>query len=640
MVKASERIPVKLLILEDREEDAELMLHELERSGFAPQAKRVEEPREFLEALSDPPDLILADYNLPQWSALEALRLLKEKGLDIPFILVTGSIGEEAAAACIREGIADYLLKDRLARLGTAVLQALEARRLRTEKERSEQALRESEERFRLTFHHAPLGMAQLDGEGYPVQINRALERLLGYSREEMRSRPFFSFMEEQDRLRFQEQLPRLFSGEVSELEGEVQYRDKEGRVHWVVQHVGLISGKGNTPPYLLVQLLDITERKEAEEKLQRQVQRLVALRTIDMAITASLDLRVTLGVILDQVTSLLEVDAADILLMDPNSMILQFSAGRGFRTQALQHTFLHLGQGMAGKVAATRERIYIPSLKEGSTLKESSPLLEKEGFVSYCAEPLIAKGKVNGVIELFHRSLKIPDKDWFEFLEALAAQAAIAIDNATLFHDLELSHAELIQAYEQTIEGWARALDLRDKETEGHTQRVTELTVRLARELGLSGEALVHIRRGALLHDMGKMGIPDAILLKPGPLNEEEWEIMRQHPVLAYRMLSPIEYLRPALEIPYYHHERWDGTGYPNRLKGKEIPLAARIFAVVDVWDALTNDRPYRKAWSKEKALAEIVAQAGKQFDPEVVQAFVRLLRGLGIVEDPGPPP
>lgn len=187
----------------------------------------------------------------------------------------------------------------------------------------------------------------------------------------------------------------------------------------------------------------------------------------------------------------------------------------------------------------------------------------------------------------------------------------------------LEEAHRDLLDAYNMTIEGWSRAMYLRDRETEGHTQRVTQLTLQLAESLGLPREQLIHIRRGALLHDMGKLGIPDSLLLKTTGLDEGEWEFMRKHPQMAYDMLYPIEYLRPALEIPYCHHEKWDGTGYPRGLKGDEIPLAARIFAIVDVWDALTSDRPNRAAWSAAKALSHIREQSGKHFDPRVVTSF-----------------
>ena len=188
----------------------------------------------------------------------------------------------------------------------------------------------------------------------------------------------------------------------------------------------------------------------------------------------------------------------------------------------------------------------------------------------------------------------------------------------------LAMLNDELLTAYDRTIEGWSRAMDLRDKETEGHTQRVADLTVRLAHSAGMGGDLLKHIWRGALLHDVGKLGIPDHILLKPGPLDEDEWDVMRRHPGYAFEWLSPILYLRPALDIPYCHHERWDGSGYPRRLGGEEIPLAARLFAVVDAWDALTSDRPYRKALAPQRAREIIAAQSGQQFEPRAVELFL----------------
>jgi HD-GYP domain-containing protein (c-di-GMP phosphodiesterase class II) len=192
---------------------------------------------------------------------------------------------------------------------------------------------------------------------------------------------------------------------------------------------------------------------------------------------------------------------------------------------------------------------------------------------------------------------------------------------------NLNVSKKELVKAYDNTLLGWSRALELRDKETEGHSLRVTQMTVRLARRMGMRGEQLTHIQRGVLLHDIGKMGIPDSILLKEGPLSADEWEVMRKHPQYAYDMLWPIHYLRPAIAIPFCHHERWDGQGYPNQLKAEEIPLEARIFAVIDVWDALTSDRPYRKAMSKEKAMNIILEESGTHFDPQVVEQFVAML-------------
>jgi putative nucleotidyltransferase with HDIG domain len=332
--------------------------------------------------------------------------------------------------------------------------------------------------------------------------------------------------------------------------------------------------------------------------------------------------------VLLEQISNQLGVDAALVLLLDAAEQRLVYGAGRGFRTQALRATRLRVGDGRAGQAALQRSIIVVPDLAVDMGGFTHAPLLVHEGFVSYFAAPLVAKDEVRGVLEIFHRTPLTPNPEWLAFLQTLAGQAAIAIDNTTLLSDLQHSNAELAMAYDATIEGWSHALDLRDQETEGHTQRVTKMTLSLARWLGSFEEAeLVHVRRGALLHDIGKMGVPDSILLKPGPLTDAEWVVMRRHPVLALDMLRPIEYLRPALDIPYSHHEKWDGSGYPAGLKGEQIPLAARVFAVVDIWDALRSDRSYRTAWTEDKVRAHLAGLAGSHLDAEVVKRFLELI-------------
>ena len=355
-----------------------------------------------------------------------------------------------------------------------------------------------------------------------------------------------------------------------------------------------------------------------------RRLEYVQALREIDMAITGSVDLHVTLRVILEKAMALLHMDAVDILTFNPHAQTLNFIAGRGFRTRALQGVSIRLGQYYAGRAALERRPIHIANLLDNREWLDRGYLLASEGFVSCYVMPLLSKGQVKGVMEVFSRSEMMLDQEWQDFLESIAGQAAIAIDNANLFDDLQRSNVELKLAYDATIEGWSRALDLRDRETEGHTKRVTEMTERLAQTMNVSDADLVHIRRGSLLHDIGKMGVPDYILLKTGKLNDEEWVIMHKHPQYAYDMLAPIAYLRPALDIPYCHHERWDGTGYPRGLRAEQIPLAARIFAVVDVWDATTTGRIYHPPWPKNEALQYIYSLSGKQFDPEVVDAFI----------------
>ncbi len=374
-------------------------------------------------------------------------------------------------------------------------------------------------------------------------------------------------------------------------------------------------------------QVAPMLENIRLYAETQRRLERLQALRDIDITISSSLDLNFTLEILLDQVSRRSNVDAVDVLLLNAKTTTLEFVAGRGFRSDALHHTHLRLGEGYAGQAALERRMIFIQNLDLDAGGFTRSPKLSAEEFKSYSATPLIVKGQVKGVLEVFCRTPLTPDPDWFDFLQSLTVQAAIAIDNASLFDELQHSNAELNLAYDTTIEGWSKALDLRDEGTEGHTERVTEMTERLARALGVDESELVQIHRGALLHDMGKMGIPDSILLKRSALTEPEWEIMRRHPVYAYEMLSHIIYLKHSLDIPYCHHEKWDGTGYPRGLKGEEIPLAARIFAIVDVWDATTSNRPYRAAWPKQQAMDYILDQSGKYFDPHIVSVFLSLI-------------
>ncbi len=370
----------------------------------------------------------------------------------------------------------------------------------------------------------------------------------------------------------------------------------------------------------------EISDRKRTEEINRQQLRRLKVLSSVGKAVNSSLELQITLDVLLSEVTSQLKIDAASILLMNQQTQTLEYVVSKGFRSSALKYTRLKLGESNAGRAAIEKRVICIPNLKEETGGFEDSKLFPEEDFVTYFAVPFIAKGELVGVLELFHRSHLGSDPEWLEYLETIANEASIAINNATLYERLHSSNLELSHAYDSTIEGWARALELKDKETEGHAQRVTEMTLSIARGLGIGDNELVHIKRGALLHDMGKMGIPDSILLKPGPLSEKEWEIMKLHPVLAYKMLYPIEYLRPAMEIPHCHHEKWDGTGYPNCLKGDDIPFSARIFAVVDVCDALNSDRPYRPGWPKDKVQGHISSLSGTHFDPKVTEAFLKM--------------
>ena len=377
----------------------------------------------------------------------------------------------------------------------------------------------------------------------------------------------------------------------------------------------------------VIVFIRDITKYKLSEEKIKIQLEQLDALRAIDLSITSGADLSQTLSEILDHVRKYLNIDAASVLLLNPHNQRLEFAAGVGFRTPAMQHTHLNIGEGLAGQAAQKRKIVHVPNLKNRKTGLLRSPDFSRENFITYYAIPLTAKGQVLGVLEIFHRFALSADQDWMNFLNTLAGQAAIAIDNAMMFKDLQHSNVELTLAYDKTIDGWSRALDLRDKETEDHTRRVTELTLRLAQRMNIPSEELIHLRRGSTLHDIGKVAIPDHILFKPSPLTKEEWTVMRRHPLIAAEMLKPISYLTPALPIPRHHHEKWDGSGYPDGLAREAIPLAARLFAFADVYDALTSDRPYRPAWSQVEALEYVTKNSGIHFDPKIAPVFIRMM-------------
>ncbi|MGA2112536.1 MAG: PAS domain S-box protein [Anaerolineales bacterium] len=925
--------PLRVLVLEERSADAEMMIAELRRSAFDVEWERAETENEYLAGLERAPDLILADYRLPQFDGMKALDIAVRQGRDTPFILVAGTLGEELAAEAIRRGASDYLLKDRLTRLGQAVKQALEQKRLRIQTRRAIEALQLSEERFRRLAENAPdaifryrlvaspgfeyaspaalaitgyapeeyyadpqlhqrlvppedrrvldgilkensprseltsMRLIRKDGsiiwvepgitvlrneEGAPIALeaivrdiserkraeealrasesrfravtqsandaiittdsagnivgwNHGAELMFGHTEAEIIGQPVAQMVSEEDRNRYvvgmervqgaeeaniigrtsegegvrkdgrkfplevslseweteqgrfhtaivrdisirkrsedelrqqlaglvaiqrvsaamrtaqtlDEMLPRLLDETLVALNaegGEIwlcnQARDElrvavtrawfgqldqapirpgegiagtvfaSGQAHFSAEFardpLGQVAGRMAIPPgwggacvpirtgsetlgvlfvavplprevssgqmNLLVSLAEMAgaavARMRVHEETVKHLEKLQALHTVDLGIAGSLDLRVTLSILLEQVISQLRVDAADVLLLREPMNVLEYTAGRGFRTREIEHTRLRVGESFAGRAAQGRSAVQVTGPAMVRDDRRFSPLWAKEEFSAYVGVPLIAKGQVKGVLEVFQRAQpagwdaeRAPGSEWFDFLETLSAQAAVALDNTQLFDELQRSNTDLSLAYDATIEGWSRAMDLRDKETEGHTLRVTEMTERLAKQMGISETEIMHMRRGALLHDIGKMGVPDGILLKPGKLTDEEWEAMRKHPQLAYDMLSSITYLHPALDIPHCHHEKWDGTGYPQGLKGEQIPLAARVFAVVDVWDALTSDRPYRQAWTKEEALAHIREQSGKHFDPHVVEQFLPLVTGV----------
>lgn len=492
-----------------------------------------------------------------------------------------------------------------------------------TLREKYRKELVESEERYRSLFEYASDAIVLIDIEDIRfVDVNLNAQNLLGYSRDEILNLEPAAFTVSKDISQLVELFETTRKDNQSLFETILVRKDGAQVPVEISSRMIEISGK----QYVLSFVRNISERYQAEEKIQRQLHRISVLREIDTIIASSLDLPMSLGVLLEYVLSELEVDAADILLYDPTIMLLDVVARRGFRTNYRRYAKRSLSSSFAGEVAMQGNKMFISSIDDAERPKILPSAEDSEDFVSYIALPLIARGETKGVLELFHREPLYETEEWMGFAEALAGQAAIAIDNISLFQNLRKANLDLSIAYDTTLEGWSRALEFFDHDTEGHTRRVTDLTMKLASALHVPDSQLVHMRRGALLHDIGKMAVPGEILNKASELTEEERQIVRQHPQVAYKLLSPIPFLRPALDIPYCHHEKWDGSGYPRGLKGDEIPLAARIFSVVDVWDALTSDRPYRKAWTRQKTLDYIYAESSRFFDPVMVDVFSQI--------------
>jgi HD-GYP domain-containing protein (c-di-GMP phosphodiesterase class II) len=367
--------------------------------------------------------------------------------------------------------------------------------------------------------------------------------------------------------------------------------------------------------------------RATLHEQTEQRLRRLAALHAVDIAITTSFDLRVTLSIVLDHLVSQLQVAGAAVLLLNNAGQTLEYAAVRGLPAGLTRQAPLRASATPAGQVILERRALRLERL--GETLPGRPAMLAS--FDGYYAVPLIAKGRVQGVLEILSRGPVKLDADASDFVDSLATQAAIAIDNATLFTELQRSNIELNLAYDATIEGWARVLEARGIESPGHTRRVAELAVRVARAAGFGESELIHVRRGALLHDIGMLGVPETVVLRPGPLSASDTGSVQKHPQIGFEILAPIQHLRPAVDITYCHHERWDGSGYPRGLRGENIPLAARLFAAVDVWDALCSDRPFRRAWTEAQARDYLKQQAGTQFEPFAVSTLLQTLNGNG---------
>lgn len=667
---------LRVLFVEDNPDDVELVLRILDRAGFEVVHERVETDPDLRRAiLQSEWDLVISDYTMPAFSGPRALEVLKQSRRDIPFVMLSGTVGEETAVASMRAGAEDFLLKTNLQRLVPAIERELRDARERRARRRAEEHLRRrdailtavgsvAQELLRSSGPESGIeavvsrvGQATGVDRAFVYEFQRAGIRWSAYLRHEwmgpggmprlqdpslqglvLDDESFGVLTDPLEAGHPVHGVPSEFPEPVAALMRRYDVRSFVlapilvdaslwgvlGLAHlgtvreWLPSEVQSLATVGDTIGAAI-------QRRVATRRIERQVQHLAALREIDLAIISRPGLESSLDTLLSGAIRQLEVDAAAVLLLNPDREVLECVASRGFTTNVVQRTAIAIGEDPTGMTMNPAQGPWAGELDASDPRRPEFAV--EEGFSAYAGCPVILEGRVIGVIETFQRRPAAHDAEWLSFLELLAGQAAIAIDHARLIENLRRANKDLEGAYDATLSAWSALLDLRDRETEGHSQRVAEMTMDLARALDVPPDQLVHLRRGALLHDIGKMGIPDAILHKAGPLTDEEWKIMRLHPVYAYDFLKEIPFLRPAGDIPHLHHERWNGSGYPLGLREEEIPLSARIFAVADVWDAMRSARPYRRGLSREEVLTHLDERAGVEFDPAVVTALKRVL-------------
>ncbi len=519
--------------------------------------------------------------------------------------------------------------RDELSQLGHSLSQMIQ------DLGRYHYALAASERQYREMLQKMKLIAVILDNEGKIIFSNEYFLKLTGWNWQEVLQNDWFErFVLPAEREKRRSRYQKHMQQEKIEHQQESWLITRSGEKRLIAWNNTFIRNPDGSVAGMARIGQDITEARQNEEKIRQHLresdlllERLKTLREIDTTITSPQTSAEKMEIILNTIKNALEVDAVNILTESVPGYLLPY-ASRGFNLAQIMPISAQIEVKEAEESLTRGTPLVINRLVTG----ELSHWLTSRfsGFVPYqfyAAAPMLVDGKRYGILEVFAHKPFTPSDEWRAFFQTLASQTAIALDHTQMIQDIQRAYQELQLAYRATIEGWSATLELRDKETQGHSERMLELSERLGRRMGLNEKQLEDLRYGVLLHDIGKMAVPDSILNKPGPLNDDEWAIMRQHPQFAYDLLSKIPFLKGAMDVIYCHHERWDGSGYPRGLKGEQIPLYARIFAIVDVWDALTNDRPYRRAWSIEKALAYLQEQAGILFDPRVVENFVALI-------------
>jgi PAS domain S-box-containing protein/putative nucleotidyltransferase with HDIG domain len=480
-----------------------------------------------------------------------------------------------------------------------------------TERKKAENAILESEAKFKALAQTAAAGIF-INRDDQFLYVNPMWCEITGLTEPELLNTSLWNVINHGDGGEVRQKYSDLLRTESGMIRFETSFNTRNGEQKWLDITAGFIDYQGEKAT--IGTAIDITFRKQRENDLELVAKISEALRT-------DLTREQVRTTILAELMTSLAIDGAIITTMEDREELPNLVRAIGC-WQSVDNRQLKANEGLSGFIVSSCKP-YVNFSAAHDTYFAFPELITS--MVTLAGVPLVTKGETIGSILI--GSGRLMSDNELRLLKTIGDLAASAIHRSDLYEQTSVQATELKRAYDATLEGWAHALELRDKETQGHSLRIANMTIELAKRMGIDEQDLDNIRRGALLHDIGKMGVPDTILLKPGKLNEDEWSIMQQHPTYAYEMLSELPYFKDILDIPYCHHEWYDGTGYPRGLKGEEIPLSARIFAIVDAWDALVSDRPYRKAWTKENALKHLIDQAGSHFDEDVVKAFAQMM-------------
>ena len=623
--------PLRILYVDDYPLDRELVRDALEKEHGGFSVVMASTRPEFEARLAEGGyDLVLSDFNILGFEGLHVLDSVHALYPGIPVVIVTGTGSEEIAVEAMKRGAADYVLKTprEIQRLPQTIYAVLDKQRLTLEKAQARAEAEAERDRLTLLMDNLPDTLYFKDRQARFTRANHALARQFGLDDPAglLGKTEFDLLPNDQTREHLAQELLLLESGQP--LLDQVLFRPRaDGTARWLSTTTVPIRDSAGAVTGLVGIARDITERMHAEQEIQRQLERLAALRQIDQAIMGSFDLGLVLNILLDQAAQLLQVDAADILVFQPQTHLLRFEAGRGFHTNAIRRTQTRLGEGLAGHVAAERRVRHVPDLAGAGGAFSRAQLLADESFVSYAGAPLLSKGQIKGVLEVFHRAPLEPDPEWRDFLETLAGQAAIAIDNVQLFDGLQRSNLELGAGLRRHHRRLVARPGLARQETEGHTRRVTEIDCAAGARAracarrsgaGAPGRAAARYRQDGRARQHPAQARPADRRRMGGRC--------ASHPQLAYEMLSTHRLPAPGAGHPLLPPRKMGRQRLPARPEGEQIPLAARIFAVVDVWDALRSDRPYRAAWPEADVRAYLREQAGRHFDPRAVNAFLNL--------------